>query len=134
MIHTIESLSERLKEIGSFWTVLGRARASSRSRRQVTWRCVCICGQERDIDTSALSTGKTKSCGCKSVYLIKLNRGKVAKNFNENSKEIPGIKKEKEDDYNCPTPEEIRERCMLERQRRIEKANKTGVINGIPKG
>lgn len=31
------------------------------------WRCICECGAERKIRTAQISTGKTKSCGCKNA-------------------------------------------------------------------
>lgn len=29
------------------------------------WHCRCSCGTEKDVYTSNLTSGKTKSCGCK---------------------------------------------------------------------
>lgn len=31
---------------------------------QVFWRCLCDCGKERDVISTALVSGHTKSCGC----------------------------------------------------------------------
>jgi len=31
---------------------------------QSVWRCVCECGNERDVLATALQTGRTKSCTC----------------------------------------------------------------------
>lgn len=42
--------------------VLGRD--TSRKSRRVYWRCRCRCGNETSVDTTSLTSGHTKSCGC----------------------------------------------------------------------
>lgn len=39
-------------------------RAGKNKTGQTLWRCQCICGKERYIPTSSLTTGNTRSCGC----------------------------------------------------------------------
>lgn len=47
------------------WTILFKN--STKKRGQFLWHCVCECGIERDIETTRLVRGVTKSCGCSSV-------------------------------------------------------------------
>ena len=42
-----------------YWTVLYRSESKAYS-----WHCRCICGKERDVETSSLKRGISKSCGC----------------------------------------------------------------------
>lgn len=35
-----------------------------RKNGSIVWHCKCICGNECDVSASALTTGRTKSCGC----------------------------------------------------------------------
>ena len=38
---------------------------STRNKRgDMLWHCRCICGEERDVKSSALRHGLTRSCGC----------------------------------------------------------------------
>jgi len=43
------------------WRVLTRV---LRADRKIHWRCRCDCGQERDVNTENLTSGRSKSCGC----------------------------------------------------------------------
>lgn len=43
------------------WTVIGPSPARS---AKTMWRCRCICGQEKEIETSSLRVGDSRSCGC----------------------------------------------------------------------
>jgi hypothetical protein len=40
------------------------------------WLCKCDCGVEKEIRAYSVTTGKTKSCGCLKVELIKKNKSK----------------------------------------------------------
>ena len=47
------------------------------------WHCICDCGNECDVSTSQLTTGKTKSCGCMKsggelTVIEFLNQNKIA--------------------------------------------------------
>lgn len=44
------------------WTVQTSYRKDAAGHRQ--WLCVCACGTERYIEASALTRGRSKSCGC----------------------------------------------------------------------
>lgn len=46
------------------------------SGTNIIWRCLCDCGKECLVNTSALRTGKTSSCGCLSKELTKLRSKK----------------------------------------------------------
>jgi hypothetical protein len=37
------------------------------------WRCRCDCGTEKDIPSAALTCGRSKSCGCSSIQMMKAN-------------------------------------------------------------
>ena len=37
---------------------------ASGKRPRVMWLCICDCGNEHTVESSCLTTGKTKSCGC----------------------------------------------------------------------
>lgn len=54
-------------------TVLGAADKTAQGRRQ--WSCVCDCGATKTVQTSALRSGGTRSCGCLSREL-KANRNR----------------------------------------------------------
>ena len=43
------------------WIVIGRASGHS---KHTLWKCKCVCGTERLIDSYTLRTGRTTSCGC----------------------------------------------------------------------
>lgn len=49
------------------------------------WHCICDCGTEKDIYTSNLRSGKTKSCGCQKNNLIKekIKKDIVGQTFGE---------------------------------------------------
>lgn len=36
----------------------------SRRGHRILWRCVCVCGKEREVEGYSLYMGRTKSCGC----------------------------------------------------------------------
>lgn len=38
--------------------------------KYTTWVCACSCGKQKDVVGSYLTSGKTKSCGCKTKQLI----------------------------------------------------------------
>lgn len=44
------------------WAVIGRA--PSKGRRNSVWRVRCDCGTERDVVSTVLRRGESKSCGC----------------------------------------------------------------------
>ena len=44
------------------WFVIGRA---NKLNGLTTWLCQCVCGQQRNIRSGDLKTGKTRSCGCR---------------------------------------------------------------------
>jgi hypothetical protein len=44
------------------WIVVSRA--PSNKSRKTFWNCKCDCGNEKIVSTSALKSGKSKSCGC----------------------------------------------------------------------
>lgn len=48
------------------WTVIGRGsdKISTKGGRKITWHCCCDCGNEANVITSNLRTGKSTSCGC----------------------------------------------------------------------
>ena len=39
--------------------------------KETTWLCVCDCGTEKEVRTKSLLQGKTKSCGCYRMEVIK---------------------------------------------------------------
>ena len=39
-------------------------RAKIQNKHSVYWRCVCVCGNEKQVSTSNLLLGNVKSCGC----------------------------------------------------------------------
>lgn len=41
-----------------------------RIQYKVVWRCRCICGNECDVLSTNLTTGRTKSCGCQQYKMI----------------------------------------------------------------
>lgn len=51
------------------WTVLNEAPRRGKYRRM--WLCRCDCGNEREIQISALVGGRTTSCGCKKTETLK---------------------------------------------------------------
>ncbi|MBS7059440.1 MAG: hypothetical protein KH119_09610 [Faecalibacterium prausnitzii] len=60
------------------------------------WHCKCICGNEIDVNLSALKSGNTKSCGCLHVELTKsLNykHGESHSRLNEVWKQMKSVVK-----------------------------------------
>lgn len=55
-----------------YLTVLNPTRLNGR----FAWHCKCDCGNEIDVDSGNLRTGKTKSCGCKKSDLVSKARAK----------------------------------------------------------
>lgn len=49
------------------WTVLKRALWNKQG--QIMWLCLCECGTKRAIQTYQLTSGKSKSCGCRRAEL-----------------------------------------------------------------
>lgn len=50
-----------------YWTVLYKAEpkhSKSGKSRISMWHCRCKCGTERDVNTTSLRNGRSKSCGC----------------------------------------------------------------------
>lgn len=47
-------------------TVVGRADdyVLDSTCMQVVWRCICTCGEVRNVRSSRLRSGVTRSCGC----------------------------------------------------------------------
>ena len=43
------------------WTVIGKAK--SRNNKGY-WKCRCICGNEKEVESYLLTSGQSKSCGC----------------------------------------------------------------------
>jgi len=68
------------------WTVgktyISRKRKNSKLKR-VFWECKCSCGKTKFVDSNALSTGRTKSCGC-------LKSDKMKKQFRTGTRNITG--------------------------------------------
>lgn len=42
----------------------GRLTVTGKSDRRYYWRCICDCGQTRNVAANNLKSGATKSCGC----------------------------------------------------------------------
>lgn len=49
-------------------TVVGRAENRGKN---TAWRCICDCGNEKDVLTHNLISGKSKSCGCARINTLK---------------------------------------------------------------
>ena len=62
-----------------FGKLLVTERTSTRSGREVVWKCLCDCGNYTDVVTGALNYGKTNSCGC-----LRKRRGQDNPNYNPN--------------------------------------------------
>lgn len=43
----------------------------------ISWRCVCDCGKEKDIEGRRLVSGNTKSCGCSATKYVGERFGKL---------------------------------------------------------
>src|SRR3974390_990566 len=46
-----------------FWTVTDKATRKARDGR-LYWKCICICGTEKEISSETLKNGSSTSCGC----------------------------------------------------------------------
>lgn len=46
----------------------------TRINGRFAWHCRCDCGNEIDVDSNNLRTGKTKSCGCQKANLVSKSR------------------------------------------------------------
>ena len=50
--------------------------AQNRGECSITcWKCLCDCGNEKDIASRDLRNGDTKSCGCLKEEIIGINHG-----------------------------------------------------------
>ena len=43
---------------------------NKRENRKVVWKCKCVCGKEVEVVSTNLTSGRTKSCGCKKNEMI----------------------------------------------------------------
>lgn len=50
--------------------------------RSAYWKCLCDCGNIRIVNTAALRTGSTKSCGCSRTEALIKNNKKYKKKYN----------------------------------------------------
>lgn len=62
------------------WTVIERAKNRG---SQTYWKCMCDCGQIKDICGRALTNGSSKSCGC-------AKREFISKSFMQKSEDLTG--------------------------------------------
>ena len=44
-----------------------------RNKKKVEWKCICDCGNITSVVTNYLTSGHTKSCGCRRVEAAKEN-------------------------------------------------------------
>jgi hypothetical protein len=56
------------------WTVKNQFRKDASSHRQ--WLCECQCGTRQYVEASALTRGRSKSCGCTLWFWPKVVAGK----------------------------------------------------------
>ncbi len=76
----------KLIQPGDVFNYLTVLREDGRSRNRIIWLCKCICGNDTNVITYQLKSGKTKSCGCLRVETIKKIRTTHGKsNTNEYS-------------------------------------------------
>ena len=61
MSHTEISLGDKFFR----WTVLEKAGVSGTIRSHATYLCLCVCGTKRIVEGYSLTSGNSKSCGCK---------------------------------------------------------------------
>lgn len=54
--------------------------AGTNDANQVTWNCICSCGNKRVLITTKLSRGITQSCGCASIERSTKPPGEVSRN------------------------------------------------------
>lgn len=57
------------------WKVQGRFKRDEAGH--ILWRCICACGTEDYIEASALTRGRSKSCGCVLPFWPKVVAGKA---------------------------------------------------------
>jgi hypothetical protein len=57
---------DKTGNVYGFWTVLG---SPIRSKYHTHWLCKCVCGTEKIVIGSTLTSGKSMSCGCKQYEL-----------------------------------------------------------------
>lgn len=56
-----------------YWTVIEKAEKRKGISNQY-WVCVCDCGRTGEVASTALTKGKSKSCGCKRTELFSVSR------------------------------------------------------------
>lgn len=61
-----DTLKDLTGKVFGNWTVIRRGRNIG---KQVAWICKCSCGITRLVQGTSLKTGKSTSCGCKSIGL-----------------------------------------------------------------
>jgi hypothetical protein len=54
-----QRLPDLIKKTFGAWKVVQRVKGD-----RDKWKCVCVCGSEREIETYGLISGSTQSCGC----------------------------------------------------------------------
>lgn len=54
------------------WTVLDKTNTKQSSRSDM-WRCQCECGEIREVLSSALRNGRSKSCGCLTREIVTIH-------------------------------------------------------------
>lgn len=64
-------------------TVIGPSESRTNDGHAM-WRCLCDCGNERLVSSQYLVSGKTKSCGCLMLQILKEGRNKNSKNTGRN--------------------------------------------------
>lgn len=76
-INSERSLVDHTGEVFGDLTVLSRADdyVAPNGKHHVMWNCICLCGNTTVVDAGALTSGKTKSCGC--LRQENLSRGHV---------------------------------------------------------
>ena len=56
------------------WTVLDRV--LDNSKKGTYWRCQCECGTIKEVASTSLRNGASKSCGCQKAIKARINNGK----------------------------------------------------------
>lgn len=56
------------------WTVLDRV--LDNNKKGTYWRCQCDCGNIKEVATTSLRKGTSKSCGCQKQQKMRTNNGK----------------------------------------------------------
>lgn len=46
------------------------SQTQKRIQRKIVWKCLCVCGNECEILSTNLLSGRTKSCGCKQYEIV----------------------------------------------------------------